>query len=448
MASPTTPTSKVKYAPIETGGVGTSSGDDEGSGSRPTGGGGTCGRMAPMATLVIGLVIGFFVAELGNGNGGPADELLTYLGIGPSPASFGLRCSLPLSERATELPPEMATSGGDRVSGTGEAPGLPFAGRSAVLGRRGMAATSQPLASMAAVDMLKKGGSAVDAGIAANLMIGLVEPMMNGIGGDLFAIIWDPKTKKIVGYNGSGRSGKGFSLEQMRAAALDLAGEDDEGQPEAFVPYEGPLSVTVPGAVRGFCDLHAKYGKLPWEELFEPAIAYALNGFAVSEIIAADWREDLVDTDAACSGSRSMGNANPHACDGFLHTYTKNHTTRPGNRGPKHGEIFTNPELAETYAAIRDGGCAAFYNRSGHVSQKIFASGWAESVGLPITAEDLESHTGEWIHENRSSGKRLLNTTYKGRYRKPDNREEKREREKERERHRVSPEVYIHACDI
>jgi gamma-glutamyltranspeptidase/glutathione hydrolase len=405
--------SSSKYKPVEVASDGYSSGE-EGDGSAERSSVGAALKLG--AAVVVGLVIGLLLGGGGDGCSSAAE-----------PASGSpMRCGGPVEgpERHLTpwdtLPKEMTNGGGDR--GVGK----PFAGRSAVLGQRGMAATSQPLVSMVATDIMKRGGSAIDAAVAANLMQGLVEPMSNGIGGDVFAIIWDPKKKKLVGYNGSGRSSKRFSLEQMREASARVAasgsdGEatgDDDGQVETYIPGQGPLSVTVPGAVQGFCDMHAKYGKLPWADLFGPAIEYALRGYPVTEYIADQYARGWgagVSTDDGCNVQKTLGGQHPHACDGFYNTFTKGKSSAPGNQGPVYGELFRNPELAETYTAMRDEGCHAFYN--GSVARKIFASGWAESVGLPLTQEDFSSHHGEWIHENRSAGYRLLNTSYKGRYR-------------------------------
>src|SRR5438477_4035291 len=143
---------------------------------------------------------------------------------------------------------------GDRYSGAA------WATRSPVLAQHGMAATAQPLASQIAIDVLKKGGSAVDAAIAANALLGLVEPVSNGVGGDLFAIVWDPKTKKLYGYNGSGRSPKGRDLEQMIAKVKAVS--DKIGKPyRAHIPSYGSLPITVPGTVDGWGALHDKFGK-------------------------------------------------------------------------------------------------------------------------------------------------------------------------------------------
>ena len=162
------------------------------------------------------------------------------------------------------LDPHMNNGGGTRPVG------LPFAGRSPVYAQHGIAATSVPLSTMCAIDMLKAGGSAVDGAIAANICEGVVEPMMNGMGGDLMAQVWHGPTKKLHGYNGSGRSPRNVSYVDMKAR---LAAQGLERLPGA-----GPLPVSVPGAVHGWWDLHQKFGKLPWASLFQPAIGYAENG--------------------------------------------------------------------------------------------------------------------------------------------------------------------------
>src|SRR5215813_971947 len=165
----------------------------------------------------------------------------------------------------------------DRITGKS------FATRSEVIAKNGMAATAQPLATQVAIDVLKKGGSAVDAAIAANATLGLMEPVSCGIGGDLFAIVWDPKTKRLYGYNGSGRSPKGLTLADMKRKIA--------GRPA--IPPFGSLSVTVPGAVDGWYALHDKFGKLPMAELLAPAISYAREGFPVSQYIAALWAANM-----------------------------------------------------------------------------------------------------------------------------------------------------------
>ncbi len=151
--------------------------------------------------------------------------------------------------------------GGDRIDGA------TFASRSAAWGVHGAAATAHPLASLAAIDTLRKGGSAIDAAIAANACLGFLEPISCGIGGDCFVMLWDPKTRKVVGLNGSGRSPKALTLETQRARSKN-------GRIASF----GAISVSVPGAIQAWWDLHQRFGKLPWKDLFDPAIAYAEEG--------------------------------------------------------------------------------------------------------------------------------------------------------------------------
>ena len=191
----------------------------------------------------------------------------------------------------THLPrgmdPSLATCGGTRPTG------LPFAGRSPVYAQHGMAATSVPLSTMCAIDILKAGGSAVDAAIAANACENVVEPMMNGMGGDLMAQVFHGPTQTLHGYNGAGRSPLSLSYEKMEAAL--------KAQGYKTIPGSGPLGVSVPGAVKGWCDLHEKVGKLDWPLIFEPAITYASEGHPVAQVIAAEWvRTDCLTSGVAC----------------------------------------------------------------------------------------------------------------------------------------------------
>ena len=152
--------------------------------------------------------------------------------------------------------------------------GKAFASRSEIIAQNGMAATSQPLATQVALDILKNGGTAMDAAIAANAMLGLVEPIACGIGGDIFAIVWDAKTQKLYGFNGSGRSPRGLSMQYFTDREM------------SFVPFLGPLAVSVPGCVDGWFELHKKFGKTKMADILQPSIEYARNGFPVSEVIA------------------------------------------------------------------------------------------------------------------------------------------------------------------
>jgi len=244
-----------------------------------------------------------------------------------------------------------SSNAADRV--TGET----FALRSPVLASQAMAATSQPLATQVALDVMKKGGNAVDAAIAANALLGLVEPTGNGIGGDIFAIVWDAKKKELVGLNGSGRSAK-------------LQWFADNGHKS--IPSHGPLPVTVPGAVDGWFMLHDRFGKLPMSDLLAPTIDYAEQGFPVSQLIAYYWNRSVPLLEK---------------WPGFSEQFTID------GKAPRHGEIWRNQNLANTLKALADGGRDAFYK--GEIAKTI-ADYMAENGGF-ISQADLASHTGNWI---------------------------------------------------
>ena len=244
--------------------------------------------------------------------------------------------------------------GYDRVAGRA------LASRSEVIAPHGMAATSQPLATQVALDILKAGGSAVDAAIAANAALGLMEPTGCGIGGDLFAIIWDAGKQELTGLNASGRSPRAMTLQYFR----------DNGIEE--IPPFGPLPVSVPGAVDGWFELHARYGRLPMSDILAPAIAYAVGGFPVSEVIAQSFQRN----------ARRLGEY-----PGFAETFM------PDGSAPRKGEMFRNPRLAKTYQALAEKGRDEFYK--GDIARKIDAY-MAEQGGL-LAYEDLASHTSEWV---------------------------------------------------
>ena len=248
--------------------------------------------------------------------------------------------------------------------------GRMFASRSEVIARHGMAATSQPLATQVAIDILKQGGNAIDAAIAANAAIGLMEPTGNGIGGDLFAIVWDAKTQQLYGLNASGRSPKSLTLEEFEKRGLKK------------VPAYGSLPVSVPGCVDGWFELHSRFGKLPMKEVLAPAISYAEEGFPVSEVIARGWR-----------GSRGTFAKYP----GFLETYFPD-----GGKGPQPGDIFRNPMLASTLRKIADRGRDAFYK--GDIA-KVIADYMAKHDGF-LSYEDLAAHYSDWVEP--------VSTNYRG----------------------------------
>ncbi len=252
----------------------------------------------------------------------------------------------------------------DRVTGK------TFTTRSEVLAQNGMVATAQPLATQVALDILKKGGSAMDAAIAANAMLGLVEPNACGIGGDVFAIIWDAKTKKLYGFNGSGRAPELITMDIFKEKGLNT------------VPLLGPLPVSVPGAVDGWFAMHERFGKLSMQEILQPSIDYGNNGFPVSEVIA--WQ---------------MDHYYPRMQDipGFRKTYMPN-----GKNTPKKGEVFKNPDLARTYSLIAKEGRSAFYE--GEIAKTI--DRFMKENGGYLRYEDLKKHTSEWVEP--------VSTNYRG----------------------------------
>ncbi len=246
------------------------------------------------------------------------------------------------------------------IPGYDRFPGMAHASRSEVIAPNGMAATSQPLATQIAIDILKKGGSAVDAAIAANAALGLMEPTGSGIGGDLFAIVWDAEKRELAGLNGSGRAPALMTLDYFRERGIDE------------IPSFGPLPVSVPGAVDGWFELHGRYGRLPMSDILAPAINYARKGFPVSEVIAY-WFE---------RNRKRIGQY-----PGFADVYM------PEGRTPVKGEMFRNPRLAETYEMIAKGGRDAFYK--GEIAKAIDAY-MTEQGGL-LRYEDLAAHTSEWV---------------------------------------------------
>lgn len=261
------------------------------------------------------------------------------------------------------LATHLSVVGQDRITGK------TFATRSEVIAQKGMAATSQPLATQVALDILKKGGSAVDAAIAANALLGLVEPTGNGMGGDLFAIVWDANKKELTALNASGRSPNSLTLDYFKEQNMTK------------IPAYGPLPVSVPGCVDGWFELHEKYGKLPMAELLQPAIDYAENGFPVTELIA-----------------YYMGLSVPYLSryDGFSEVFA------PNGKAPIKGEIFKNPALANTFKKIAKGGRDAFYK--GDIARTI--AQYMKEQGGFLSYEDMANHTSEWVEP--------VSTNYRG----------------------------------
>jgi len=247
--------------------------------------------------------------------------------------------------------------------------GKTFATRSEVIAQHGMAATSHPLATQVALDILKKGGNAIDAAIAANSCLGLMEPTGSGIGGDLFAIIWDAESQKLYGLNASGRS------------PYDLKREYFLKNGYKSIPARGPLPVSVPGCVDGWFELHKKFGSIDMSEILSPAINYARNGFPMADIIAYQWK----------SNTNVLKDF-----PGFKETFM------PGGKAPEKGEIFKNPGLANTYEILAKKGRDGFYK--GDVAKTIV--NYIKEQGGFLSMKDLKDHTSEWVEP--------VSTSYRG----------------------------------
>ena len=248
--------------------------------------------------------------------------------------------------------------------------GLPWTTRSEVIAQNGMVCSSHPLATQVGIDVLKKGGTAVDAAIAVNACLGLMELTGCGIGGDLFAIVWDAQTKKLYGLNASGRSPKSLTLDYFKSNGF------------MAIPTFGPLPVSVPGCVDGWFELHAKFGKLPIADLLQPTIDYAYNGFPLTEVIAPLLQSSI---------------------DRFEPEYPNiKETYAPNGERWKKGDIFRNPLLAETLKKIALKGRDEFYK--GDIA--VIISDFIQQQGGFLDYEDLSSHRSEWIEP--------VSTNYRG----------------------------------
>jgi len=256
--------------------------------------------------------------------------------------------------------------GGDRVTGA------PFATRSVVLGKNGMAATSHPLASQIAIDVLKAGGNAVDAAIAANAALGLMEPTGNGMGGDLFAIVWDPATKKLHGLNASGRSPINQPMAGLKAKL---------GEGATAMNNFGSLSVTVPGAVDGWFELHTRFGSMEMKDILAPTISYAREGFPVTQVVSrymSDYKKTYETYYATGEIEETENYKSTYLIDGEV---------------PTEGQIFKNPDLANTLEAIGKNGRDEFYK--GDTAKTMAA--YMIRIGGPFVYEDFSNHTSQWV---------------------------------------------------
>ncbi len=266
---------------------------------------------------------------------------------------------------AASLPAMLLT----QAMGATQDPGREY-GRSVVVTKMGIVATSQTLASAVGAAILNDGGSAVDAAIAANAALGVAEPMMNGIGGDLFAIVYDAKTKKLYGLNSSGWAPRALTIERLRTKGITKS-----------TPRESIHSVTVPGAVAGWDALHRRFGKLPFNRLLEPAIYYARTGIPIAEMVAQVWKN-----------AEQTLESQP----GFRETFL------PGGHAPAAGEVFRDPDLASSLELIASHGRDGFYR--GATARKIVE--FSKAQGGTMTEQDLAEFLPEWVTP--------ISTTYRG----------------------------------
>lgn len=270
-----------------------------------------------------------------------------------------LRASIPVAFVVAAV----VARGADRPEGRG------FATRSVTVARHGMVAAAHPLAVLVGLETLKKGGSAVDAAIATNAALALMEPVSCGLGGDLFAMVYDPASGKLYGLNGSGRTPLALTRDKVPPAA------------DGTIPLHSPYAWTVPGCVDGWWELHRKFGRLPWRELFQPVIAYAREGVPVPQVIAGAWQRGA----ALFSGK-----------PGFAQIFM------PGGQAPREGEVFANPALATTLETLAREGGRTFYE--GEIARVVVA--FSEKNGGFFTPEDFRRHRSEWVDP--------ISTTYRG----------------------------------
>lgn len=259
---------------------------------------------------------------------------------------------------------------GANINAQSRRSGLPWTTRSEVIAQQGMVCSSHPLATQVGIDILKKGGTAVDAAIAVDACLGLMEPTGAGIGGDLFAIVWDAKTKKLYGLNASGKAPKSISIAILKSKGLSQ------------IPLYGPLPVTVPGCVDGWYELHKRFGSLPMDKLLQPAIDYANNGFPLTEVIAPGIQNSIVR---------------------FAKQYPNiKETYSPNGEQWKKGDIFRNPMLAKTLQLIAQKGRDEYYK--GSIAKTI--GDFIQSQGGYLSYDDLASYTSEWVEP--------VSTNYRG----------------------------------
>ncbi|MHC3127005.1 gamma-glutamyltransferase [Brevundimonas sp. GN22] len=296
------------------------------------------------------------------------------------PAGAALAGALPANASATQAtppaprsrpaptPPDQVVGMGDRITGA------KYVGRSTVWGQHGAAATAHPIATLMGIETLKRGGSAIDAAIAINAALGFLEPTGNGIGGDAFCMLWDPKQGKVVGFNGSGPSPRLLGLETVRSRAKD-----------GLLPRYGAVTVNVPGTVDAWWSAHQKYGKLPWKDVLLPVAELCEQGVPVPQVIAFYLERNM----AVFERNRDV--IEEH--DNRRKVYAPNGETA------KTGQIFANPDLGRTLRLIAEGGRDAFYN--GPIADAI--EGYFSRIGGWMTKADLNAHQTEWVEPIRTN---------------------------------------------
>lgn len=272
------------------------------------------------------------------------------------------------AQSAAPANPFEGVSMGDRITGA------PFAGRSTVWGANGAAATAHPTATLIGIETLKRGGSAIDAAIAINAALGFLEPVANGIGGDAFCMLWDPAQRKVVGFNGSGGSPRGLSLETARSKATD----------RGVLPSVGAVTVNVPGTVDAWWSAHQRYGKLPWAEVLLPVAELCEQGVPMPQTIAWYLERNMASFD--------RGAARIEENDNRKVVYA------PSGRTPRVGELFANPHLGRTLRLIAEGGRDAFYQ--GELAEQM--ERYFRRIGGWMTRADLSAHQTEWVEPIRT----------------------------------------------
>ncbi|WP_439473168.1 gamma-glutamyltransferase family protein [Brevundimonas sp.] len=301
----------------------------------------------------------------------PAGALLAGSGIASAqtPGQTPQQAPAGAPPRPAPRPDPYAGIGmGDRITGP------KFVGRSTVWGANGAAATAHPRATLIGIDTLRRGGSAVDAAIAINAALGFLEPVANGIGGDAFCMLWDPAQRKVVGFNGSGNSPRGLSLETARTKA----------KADGHLPSYGAVTVNVPGTVDAWWSAHQRYGKLPWKDVLLPVAELCEEGVPMPQVIAYYLERNMAGFDRSAQIIEENDN--------------RKKVYAPGGATPKVGQMFANPDLGRTYRLIAEHGRDAFYD--GPIADAIAA--YFRRIGGWMTRADLAAHRTEWVEPIRT----------------------------------------------